>query len=76
MSLFDIFLKSSNSERTDFCRAMEPKEMDSALNLRPKSLCFGKKIFFKIFEKNSQNYALFGQKSEKFRQIAMKKSKF
>ena len=40
-SLFDIFMKSPNSERTDFCRAMRPKEMDSSLNLRPKSLCFG-----------------------------------
>ena len=72
MSLFDIFMKSPNSERTDFCRALEPKEMDSALNLRPKSLCFGKKIFFKIFEKNSQNYALFGQKSEKIRKMISK----
>ena len=32
----------------------------------------GKKIFFKIFEKNGQNYALFGQKSEKIRKMISK----
>ena len=45
MSLFDIFMKSPNSERTDFCRAMGPKEMDSSFNLQPKTL-FRVKIFF------------------------------
>ena len=44
MSLFVIFMKSPNSERTDFCRAIGPKEMDSSLNLQPKSLFWGKKI--------------------------------
>ena len=41
MSHFDIFMKSPNSEGTDFRRAMEPKEMDSSLNLQPKSLSLG-----------------------------------
>ena len=45
MSLFDIFMKSPNSERTDFCRAMGPKEIDSSFNLQPKSL-FRVKNFF------------------------------
>ena len=46
--------------------------MDSPLNLPSKSLCFGQKIFFKIFEKNGQNYALFDQKSEKIRKMISK----
>ena len=56
MSLFDIFMKSPNSERTDFSRAMGPKEIDSSFNLQPKSLCFGYKNFFKnMFLKISIN---------------------
>ena len=50
MSLFDIFMKSPNSERTDFCRAMGPKEMDFSFNLQPKSLTvFGRKKILRLF---------------------------
>ena len=46
MSLFDVFMRSPNSERTDFCRAMGPKEMDFSFNLQPKSLTvLGRKKF-------------------------------
>ena len=47
MSLFDIFMKSPNYKRTDFFIAMGPKEMDSSLNLQPKSLGFRNNFFFK-----------------------------
>ena len=55
MSLFDILMKSPNSERTDFCRAMGPKEMDSSLNLQPKSLFWVKSFFINRFLKISKN---------------------
>ena len=55
MSFFDIFMKSLNSERTAFCRAMGPKEMDSSLNLQPKSLFWVKSFFKSTFLKISEN---------------------
>ena len=33
--------------------------MDSPLNLLPKSLCIGQKIFFKTFEKIGHNHDFF-----------------
>ena len=54
MSLFDIFMKSPNSERTDFCRAMGPKEIDSSFTT--KITLFRVKYFFKnMFLKISKN---------------------
>ena len=55
MSLFDIFLKSSNSERTDFCRAMEQKN-GFRTQITTKITLFQEKNFFiNMFFKISKN---------------------
>ena len=74
MSFFDIFMKSPNSERTDFCRVMGPKEIYSPLNLQPKSLFWVKNFFINTFLRIIQNMTVFLKKV--LRQKAMKKSKY
>ena len=59
-------------KKRNFLQPSDPKKWIPHSIYHQNHYVLGKKFFFKVFEKIGQNYALFGQKSEKIRKMISK----